>query len=100
MTAGRRAASPSDPDAALVAEVLRKLPGLGADVLDVSLLPGGLTNRNYRVDTGSRQVVVRLSSEQGALLAIDRAAEWSNSVAAAAAGVAPAVLGYLPSESA
>jgi thiamine kinase-like enzyme len=100
MTKDRLASAASDPDVELLTDVLRKIPGLRADVLEVSRLPGGLTNRNYRVDTVSHQVVVRLSSEQGALLAIDRAAEWSNSVAAAAAGVAPAVLGYLPSESA
>src|SRR3954470_4744807 len=97
MTKARMPAA-SDPDVALVADVLRRIPGVGADVLAVSRLPGGLTNRNYRVDTAPRPVVVRLSSEQGTLLAIDREAEWSNSLAAAAAGVAPAVVGYLPSD--
>ena len=84
MTTDRRAPAPSDPDAELIAEVLRELPGLGSDAFEISRLPGGLTNRNYRVDTASGPVVVRLSSEQAALLAIDRGAEWANSVAAAA----------------
>jgi len=97
MTTDRRALAASDPDARLIAEVLRELGGLRSDALEISRLPGGLTNRNYRVDTASGPVVVRLSSEQAALLAIDRGAESANSAAAAAAGVAPAVLGYLPS---
>jgi thiamine kinase-like enzyme len=100
MTKDGPASGASDPDARRLTDVLRKIPGLNTDVRAVSRLPGGLTNRNYRVETAYRQVVVRLSSEQGTLLAIDRAAEWSNSVAAAAAGVAPEVLAYLPSESA
>src|SRR6058998_1084892 len=96
MTKDRPASAPSDADAGLIAQVLRELPSLGADVLGASRLPGGLTNRNYRVDTTSGPVVMRLSSEQAALLAIDRRAEWANSAAAAEAGVAPAVLGYVP----
>jgi thiamine kinase-like enzyme len=88
--------APADSDVELLTDVVGQIPGLSHDVLRVSRLPGGLTNRNYRVDTSAGPVVVRLSSDQAALLAIDRAAEWKNSVAAAAAGVAPAVLGYLP----
>src|SRR4051794_41946316 len=62
-----------------------------------SPLPGGLTNRNYRVtSTNGREAVVRLSSPQSALLAIDRDAEHANSVAAASTGVSPGVLAYLP----
>jgi thiamine kinase-like enzyme len=64
---------------------------------EASLLPGGLTNRNYRVVTDSgRQLVVRLSSPQSALLTIDRDAECTNATAAASTGVAPTVLAYAP----
>src|SRR3954463_12412443 len=100
MTTDRPVPSASDPDLDRVRDVLRNIPGLRADALAVSRLPGGLTNRNYLVESPRHRVVVRLSSEQAALLAIDREAEWANSVAAAAAGVAPAVLGYLPTHSA
>src|SRR3954453_5590109 len=96
MTTDRPVPAELDPDLGRVRDVLRNIPGLRSDALAVSLLPGGLTNRNYLVETPRHRVVVRLSSEQAALLAIDREAEWANSVAAAAAGVAPAVLGYLP----
>jgi len=70
---------------------------MAGESFESSQLPGGLTNRNYRVVAASgRQMVVRLSSEQGALLAIDRDAEFANSTAAATAGVAPNVLAYVP----
>jgi thiamine kinase-like enzyme len=59
-------------------------------------LPGGLTNHNHHVRAGARQFVVRLSSPQTTLLAIDRDAEFHNATAAAAAGVAPDVVTYAP----
>ncbi len=59
-------------------------------------LDGGLTNFNFKVSTDDRIVVVRLSSTEGDLLAIDREAEHVNSAHAAASGAAPAVVDYLP----
>ena len=58
----------------------------GADRV-VSELPGGLTNTNYKVVVGGRSYVVRVSSKDAGLLAIDRENEYVNSVAAAEAGV-------------
>ncbi len=63
---------------------------------DVSDLSGGLTNRNLKVTTPDGVVVARLSSPESALLAIDRANEHANSVAAAASGAAPAVIAFAP----
>ena len=62
----------------------------------VSELPGGLTNTNYKVVVGGRSYVVRVSSKDAGLLAIDRENEYVNSVAAAAAGVGAGVVAYLP----
>ena len=62
----------------------------------VELLEGGLTNVNVKVTTPERTAVVRLSSSDGDLLAINRAAEDTNSRRAAESGAAPAVLDYLP----
>jgi thiamine kinase-like enzyme len=82
---------------AVMAAVLRAVPGLDGGPFHVSGLPGGLTNSNYEVVAANgRHVVVRLSAPQSDLLAIDRDAEHANSLAAAAAGVAPRVLAYLP----
>jgi thiamine kinase-like enzyme len=70
---------------------------MAGERFESSLLPGGLTNRNYRVTAASGlQMVVRLSSAQSALLAIDRDAEYANSEAAASTRVAPRVLAYAP----
>jgi thiamine kinase-like enzyme len=77
--------------------ILDDLPDLAGPPLDVQALPGGLTNRNYRVVTASRrEVVVRVSAEQSTLLQIDRDAEHRNAVAASRAGVGPDVAGYVP----
>jgi thiamine kinase-like enzyme len=75
---------------------LRDLPELVGEPRTVQPLEGGLTNFNFKVATPGRTVVVRLSSSDGDLLAIDRAAEHANSLRAAASGAAPAVVGYLP----
>ena len=56
-------------------------------------LPGGLTNKNYLVDTDDARLVVRVSSKDGSLLAIDREREFYNSVAAFNAGAGVPVYG-------
>jgi thiamine kinase-like enzyme len=69
---------------------------LGGEPRSVTPLEGGLTNFNFRVVAPGRTAVVRLSSSDGDLLAIDRAAEEANSRRAAESGAAPPVLAYLP----
>ncbi len=75
---------------------LRDVPELLGEPRTVQALEGGLTNFNFKVTTPGRTVVVRLSSSDGDLLSIDREAEHTNSLRAAASGAAPAVVGYLP----
>jgi len=57
----------------------------------VEVLAGGLTNTNYRVTTDDAVSVVRVSTPDASLLAIDRDHEELNARAAARAGVAPEV---------
>ena len=72
---------------------LRAVPFLAAGPLQVEDLPGGLTNRILSVTTDDgRQYVARLSGPDASLLAVDRDAEHHDSLAAAAAGVAPRVV--------
>lgn len=72
------------------------LPAL-LDVASVSPLSGGITNRNYRVTLRrGASMVIRLSDPGSSDLAIDREHEYRNSLAAAASGAAPDVVGYLP----
>jgi len=63
-------------------------------------LGGGLTNRNYRVQTvddgPAGDYVVRISSNESSLLAIDRAAERHNTARAWEAGVGAPVVDALP----
>jgi thiamine kinase-like enzyme len=95
-----RAPNPND-DLSRLADVVARVPEIAGASFISAPLPGGLTNRNYRVITAEgRRLVVRLSSAQGELLAIDRDAEFANSTAAEDAGVGPGVLGYVPDQGA
>ncbi|GAB3057719.1 phosphotransferase family protein [Intrasporangium mesophilum] len=78
-----------------LADALARLTHLGQP-REVTELPGGLTNHNYRVRTPTHDVVVRVSSPSSELLAVDREHEWLNSRAAAQAGVGAPVVDFLP----
>lgn len=82
-------------DAALGA-LLDQVPVLAGKARQVEDLPGGLTNRNVKVTTAGGVYVARCSDASGALLGIDRDAEFHNSVAAHKAGVGAPVLDYRP----
>jgi thiamine kinase-like enzyme len=71
---------------------------LAATPRTVLELPGGLTNRNYKVTTPAGTFVARLSSAGGELLAIDRDCEYRNSMTAAAAGAGAPVVEYRPED--
>jgi thiamine kinase-like enzyme len=71
-------------------------PELGAPESEPVALDGGLTNRNFRLLLGGRDVVVRLPGKDTELLGIDRIAERDATAAAAAAGVGPEVVAFLP----
>jgi thiamine kinase-like enzyme len=88
---------PSDLDHLL--DRLQCLGGTDRSARVVTELPGGLTNRNLRVTTADRDVVVRISRKDSAMLAIDREAEYANSRAAAACGASPKVVEYVPEAS-
>jgi thiamine kinase-like enzyme len=83
-----------DPE---LAAALRAVPGwAGREPEAVTPLPGGITNRNFRVDLAGAAYVVRLPGRDTALLGIDRTAEWDATRAAAAAGVGPEAVAFLP----
>jgi len=71
---------------------------LAAAPRSVTELPGGLTNRNYKVTTPDGTFVARISSGGSELLAIDRDCEYRNSVTAAAAGAGAPVVEYRPQD--
>lgn len=76
------------------------IPELRGKRLTISPLDGGLTNRNYRVEGGGESYVLRVAGKDTALLGIDRDIEADCSRAAAALGVGPEVVAYLPEHAA
>jgi thiamine kinase-like enzyme len=81
--------SSRDPD---LDRVLEQVPELAGADPRVSPIPGGMTNRNYRVSTTGGDYVVRISVRETGQLGIDRDNEHRNSVLAAGAGVGVPVI--------
>ena len=73
---------------------------LGPREGSVVQLEGGITNRNFRVNFGGTDYVVRLPGKRTALLGIDREAECIANKAAAELGIAPKVAAMLTEPSA
>ena len=78
--------------------LLDRTEHLAAKPRTVEELPGGLTNRNYKVTTPDGTFVARLSEAGTELLAIDRDREHRNSVIAAQAGAGAPVIEYRPAD--
>jgi thiamine kinase-like enzyme len=78
--------------------LLDRTASLAARPRVVEELPGGLTNRNYKVTTPDGTFVARISAAGTDLLAIDRDIEYRNSLAAAAAGAGAPVVEYRPED--
>jgi thiamine kinase-like enzyme len=81
----------------ILSALREKIPAL-AEATSISVLPGGLTNVNYRVDTPSDNYVIRISDRKTSLLGIERQNEHFNSQRAFQAGVGPEVIDFLPEE--
>ena len=80
-------------------EAIARIPSWKtASSVAVSLLPGGITNFNYRVEVDGEAFVVRIGARNAELLGIDRQREYQCIVAASRTGVAPEVVHVLPDE--
>jgi len=78
-------------------EVVNSMPGwASADGVEAEYISGGITNRNYCVRVDGEPFFVRLAGEETEALGIDRDNERSAVEAAAAAGVGPEVVAFLP----
>jgi thiamine kinase-like enzyme len=87
------------PGRAPIDELLDRVPSLAGGPRTVRELPGGLTNRNYKVTTPGGSFVARAwAADGGDLLAINRDHEYANSVIAARAGVGAPVIEYRPAD--
>ena len=78
-------------------ELTARIPAL-ADATNITALGGGLTNRNYRVDTATGIYVMRVSERKSSLLGIDRENEKVNTELAHRAGVGAVLIDSLPEE--
>ena len=61
-------------------------------------LSGGLTNRNFLIETLTDKYVARVSSNSSDFLSIDRGSEFINTTIAGKGGVGAEVLDYIPGE--
>jgi thiamine kinase-like enzyme len=76
-----------------VEEAIAHIPAWkDAQDLKVSLLSGGITNHNYRVDVGGESFVLRMPGEKTKLLGINREYECRTQTIAAEQGIAPEVI--------
>ena len=84
-------------DVSAVTGALSTLPEFAGQSPSLRPLVGGLTNRNYVVSLRpAKQYVARCAGDKTSLLAIDRDAEYQNSLVAAALGIGPGVVAYFP----
>jgi thiamine kinase-like enzyme len=79
-----------------LAEIFDQVPSIATGRISVEELPGGLTNRNFKISKEKATYVARVASQGSELLAIDRVHEFRNSQRAAAAGVGAPVIEYVP----
>jgi thiamine kinase-like enzyme len=66
--------------------------------VDVEVLGGGITNRNFKVSVRGGRYVLRVGGKDTELLGIDRTAEYAASCAAADLGLAPEVVTFVEPE--
>lgn len=76
--------------------ILARLP-LFADQPDLTIteLSGGITNHNYKIETGGSVYVLRVGGNDTNLLGIDRQIEYGCTLAASRVGVAPEPVAFL-----
>ncbi len=74
-------------------EVIARVPmWTNADDLKVSALGGGITNSNFRVDTGGQSYALRIAGTNTEMLGINREHEYAANLAAGEIGIAPEVV--------
>src|ERR1043166_236386 len=81
-------------------QIIERIPEWRGRIAAVAPLGGGLTNRNYRVDTEVGTYVLRIAGPNTALLGIDRACEVACARAAAALGIGPDIIAWFPDQEA
>jgi thiamine kinase-like enzyme len=79
--------------------ILNRLPIFANQTdLMISELSGGITNRNYKIETNGSAYVLRVGGNDTNLLGIDRQTEYGCTLAASRVGVAPEPVAFLQPE--
>lgn len=76
-------------------DVIAAIPGWAGRAVTHERIAAGLTNANHRVTVDGTPVFVRIPGASTELLAVDRANERHNTLAAAATGVSPRVVAVI-----
>jgi thiamine kinase-like enzyme len=80
-------------------QAIARVPFLkGHTDIKTSELKGGITNKNYKVETGGKAYMLRITGEGTDLLGIKREIEHASNKAAGLLGVAPEVLYFIEPE--
>jgi thiamine kinase-like enzyme len=77
-------------------QIIARMPQWAHASIQTTVLRGGITNQNYRVDVNGESFVVRVTGQDTELLGINRQHEYECSVSAAETGVAPEVIAFFP----
>ena len=80
-----------------ISDVIKTVAAWRGQPIHAEPVIGGLTNRSFRVQAGVRTYFVSIPGERSELLAIPRADEIHNTMAAAETGISPRVLDHIPS---
>ncbi len=83
-----------------IERILRQIPEWDSKKVAISPLVGGITNQNYRVDSGNESFVLRIGGKGTHLLGIDRGREHTCTAIAAQLGVGAEVIHFLANEDA
>jgi thiamine kinase-like enzyme len=84
----------------LPAKLLRDLEPYTGQVSSIVTISGGITNRNYKLETQNGVFMLRIAGERTELLGIDRADEFSSSKIAHAVGVGTEPIVFLENHAA
>lgn len=83
-----------------IESILAKIPALDGEEFSVSILAGGMTNRNYLVQGRTQKFVLRLVGQGTDYLGIDREMEYSYACTAAEVDLSGEVVAFLPHQGA
>ena len=82
-----------------IEEALARVPQWnGKQDIQTSILSGGITNQNFKVQVDGEAFVLRIGGENTELLGVNREVEYACSVEAAKIGISPDVIYHIEPE--